>query len=406
MTAQLPPRPIDATLTVTKAARLLGVHPNTVRAWSDAGRLRFYRINPRGDRRYRLGDLQRFLAVAERGAVAPPRSASAIGRRGFVARDHEGRFDAFQLETDDTIRHRRDLALLDAIAREPFGQTTIQEDLDRVAAQLRATSDRSLVAIWERRGDRLAPISVAVPLGEPAPRLLELPSGFGVLGQAIDFATSRARRGPDEAPGASAVVAGGSDRVTTTVLPGDREELAAAIPGRDGPWGALLVVAGPGERFDPADRDLTTVVADALGAIVGVVRREEDVAHLLHRAEALRRVAADIGSGLDLDRILADLVGHAMVLFDGDRAAVFLRQADGKVTAEVTRGLSSEYASAVRDFPERSLPAAAIAARRPLYATNYRDDPRGIGIRAAVVQEATTRSARRRSSTATMCSGC
>jgi diguanylate cyclase (GGDEF)-like protein len=76
-----------------------------------------------------------------------------------------------------------------------------------------------------------------------------------------------------------------------------------------------------------------------------------------------------------------------MVLFDGDRAAVFLRQADGKVTAEVTRGLSSEYASAVRDFPERSLPAAAIAARRPLYATNYRDDPRGIGIRAAVVQE-------------------
>ena len=53
MSTQLPPRPIDATLTVTKAARLLGVHPNTVRAWSDAGRLRFYRINPRGDRRYR-----------------------------------------------------------------------------------------------------------------------------------------------------------------------------------------------------------------------------------------------------------------------------------------------------------------------------------------------------------------
>src|SRR6476619_3689076 len=110
MTAQLPPRPIDATLTVTKAARLLGVHPNTVRAWSDAGRLRFYRINPRGDRRYRLGDLQRFLAVGERGAVVPPRSESAIGRRGFVARDQEGRLDAFQLGTDDTIRHRRDLA--------------------------------------------------------------------------------------------------------------------------------------------------------------------------------------------------------------------------------------------------------------------------------------------------------
>ena len=61
--------PIDATLSVTKAARLLGVHPNTVRAWSDAGRLRYYRINPRGDRRYRLGDLQRFLSAAAGGSI-------------------------------------------------------------------------------------------------------------------------------------------------------------------------------------------------------------------------------------------------------------------------------------------------------------------------------------------------
>src|SRR3954447_24307564 len=58
-------RPGDATLTVKKAAGVLGVHPNTVRAWSEAGRLRFYRINDRGDRRYRLGDLQRFLSAAE-----------------------------------------------------------------------------------------------------------------------------------------------------------------------------------------------------------------------------------------------------------------------------------------------------------------------------------------------------
>ena len=58
-------RPADATLSVTKAARFLSVHPNTVRAWSDQGRLSFLRINERGDRRYRLGDLQRFLAEAE-----------------------------------------------------------------------------------------------------------------------------------------------------------------------------------------------------------------------------------------------------------------------------------------------------------------------------------------------------
>ena len=84
MPTVIPSRPIDATLSVTKAARLLGVHPNTIRAWSDAGRLRYYRINPRGDRRYRLTDLQRFLAAAEsglpEGATDPGTSRRGHGR--------------------------------------------------------------------------------------------------------------------------------------------------------------------------------------------------------------------------------------------------------------------------------------------------------------------------------------
>ena len=128
MSAHLPPRPIDATLSVTKAARLLGVHPNTVRAWSDAGRLRFYRINPRGDRRYRLGDLQRFLAIAEQGAADSARRAGGAPRRQPDGhRQPPARVDlAPLLDPTDAERHRRDLALLDAIAREPFGQTTLE----------------------------------------------------------------------------------------------------------------------------------------------------------------------------------------------------------------------------------------------------------------------------------------
>ena len=388
MSPHLPPRPVDATLTVTKAARLLGVHPNTVRAWSDAGRLRFYRINPRGDRRYRLGDLQRFLAVAEQSAQDAAHGAAPGVRRGVDGREGQGRIDlAPLLDTTDTDRHRRDLALLDSIAREPFGQTTLDEDLDRVADLIRDAGDRAMVVIWERHDDRLNPVAVAVPPGVAVPRLLDMPRSFGVLGRALDVATRRSARGPADPPGALAVEAEGNDRVTATLLPVDREELAAAIPGRDGPWGALLIVAPPGDRFGLADRDLVTVLADAIGAIVGVVRREEEVAHLLHRAEALRRVAGDIGSGLDLDRILAGLVDHAMVLFEGDRAAVYVHRPDGQTVAEVSRGLSAAYVNAVRDVPERSLPAAAIAARRPLFASHYRDDPRGADVRAAVVQE-------------------
>jgi len=51
----------DPLLSVAQAAALLGVHPNTLRGWTDAGRLTAYRINARGDRRYRRDELERLL---------------------------------------------------------------------------------------------------------------------------------------------------------------------------------------------------------------------------------------------------------------------------------------------------------------------------------------------------------
>ena len=75
----------EPNLTVAGAARLLGVHPNTVRAWSDQGILPYLRINERGDRRYRPADLQRFLDERRDGAPerrpaphAAPRPAPAV----------------------------------------------------------------------------------------------------------------------------------------------------------------------------------------------------------------------------------------------------------------------------------------------------------------------------------------
>ncbi len=52
----------DGLLTVREAARLLHVHPNTLRRWSDRGLIRAYRITHRGDRRFPLEDIGRFLA--------------------------------------------------------------------------------------------------------------------------------------------------------------------------------------------------------------------------------------------------------------------------------------------------------------------------------------------------------
>lgn len=48
-------------LTVREVARLLHIHQNTVRRWSDRGVLRAYRINHRGDRRFVRKDIDQFL---------------------------------------------------------------------------------------------------------------------------------------------------------------------------------------------------------------------------------------------------------------------------------------------------------------------------------------------------------
>jgi diguanylate cyclase (GGDEF)-like protein/excisionase family DNA binding protein len=73
-------------LTVAQAATLLGVHPNTIRTWTDAGRLTAYRINARGDRRFRRGDVERLL-VEDRGADddVPPTGEERPERNGEVA---------------------------------------------------------------------------------------------------------------------------------------------------------------------------------------------------------------------------------------------------------------------------------------------------------------------------------
>ena len=61
----------DALLSVAQAASLLGVHPNTVRSWTDAGRLTAYRINSRGDRRFRRSEVERILVEDAPADVEP-----------------------------------------------------------------------------------------------------------------------------------------------------------------------------------------------------------------------------------------------------------------------------------------------------------------------------------------------
>ncbi len=57
---------VAAMLTVRQVSRLLNIHINTVRRWSNQGILKAYRIGPRGDRRFRREDIAVVLLEREK----------------------------------------------------------------------------------------------------------------------------------------------------------------------------------------------------------------------------------------------------------------------------------------------------------------------------------------------------
>jgi excisionase family DNA binding protein len=70
---------IDPMLTASDVARLLNVHLNTVRRWSNQGVLRAYRIGSRGDRRFRREDIVYFLSQEHR--MANGKRGVTVGER-------------------------------------------------------------------------------------------------------------------------------------------------------------------------------------------------------------------------------------------------------------------------------------------------------------------------------------
>ena len=55
-------KPIDPMLTTSEVARILNVHINTIRRWSNQGVLKAYRIGSRGDRRFKKADIDEFFS--------------------------------------------------------------------------------------------------------------------------------------------------------------------------------------------------------------------------------------------------------------------------------------------------------------------------------------------------------
>ena len=74
------PKKIDPLLTTSDVARMLNVHINTVRRWSNQGILKTYRIGSRGDRRFREADIASFLLQEDSSTAKAAEGKSSLGR--------------------------------------------------------------------------------------------------------------------------------------------------------------------------------------------------------------------------------------------------------------------------------------------------------------------------------------
>jgi excisionase family DNA binding protein len=66
---------IEPMLNIKEVAQLLHVHSNTIRRWADQGLINAYRINRRGDRRFRREDVVNFLAKLNENTDGKKRAA-------------------------------------------------------------------------------------------------------------------------------------------------------------------------------------------------------------------------------------------------------------------------------------------------------------------------------------------
>ena len=354
------PRPGDATLSVTKAARVLGVHPNTVRAWSNAGRLRYYRINDRGDRRYRPADLQRFLASTvngpstSAGEQAPPRGA----RRGTLAAP---------MLTDSPAGLDL-LADLTEIASFPAG---LDPALDEACKRIRQVTGAALVGVWELRPGGLVPRSIDAE-GVGATAIRTVAAGRNLLTLALDSP------GPIHArPGLSG---------PAPVLGMGTDELAVRIPAGEAPWG-VLVLAGAMQLGRDDGHRLAGAIARTLGVLVRGAAAAEQASGRLRRSEALRRIATDLTSRLDVGDVVRDLGDHARVLFGADRVAVILRDPEGRVSSPGAIGFSASFLELARGREEGRAGQVDVPARRPQVLLGAEAGRQGGAIRAAAIQQ-------------------
>jgi diguanylate cyclase (GGDEF)-like protein/excisionase family DNA binding protein len=301
-------------ISVAQAAALLGVHPNTIRVWTEAGRLAAYRINARGDRRYRRGDVEALLAEGADAGEAALTSEPA----GTATRDAEMAVLVRMAQTGGAS------STVAAVCRNAIEAIRAHLGVPRVAIYLSREGLNRPPQLETHAGYRLAPPGELAALDDPVPT--------GTDGEAATRLHEPLRTGGED--------------LGVLVLEGDSPaEMRRARPA------FLRTVA-------------VAVACDILNARVLARARRE-----VTRARALRHVTQELTGQLDLNAVLQDIVDRTRSLFDAERAGLWLlADSEHPFQPAAIRGLSEAFERQVSQLTIESdaIGVRAVRERRSL----------------------------------------
>jgi len=192
--ATQPGASVDGWLALGPAARLLGVDPDTLRRWADAGRVQSF-TTPGGHRRFARPELERVLSIRRAGrrslaalGVTPERFARAYGRQyregaaPTAATGGEATRDAYRADGRRLVEAL--LAYLDATtaSEKALIESRANQAVDQTARRLADAGMRSVDAIGAFVAARAPFLAALESLGRR--RALDTPSVMRLYAEA------------------------------------------------------------------------------------------------------------------------------------------------------------------------------------------------------------------------------
>lgn len=320
-------------LPITKAARLLGVHPNTLRAWADQGRVRCLRVNERGDRRFLIEDLRAFMSATE-STPAPMALGDGVGFKPDgpdgpdAAADPEAQIESIaQLGT--RLNHL----------------STVSEIGTAICVELRQLIDCHNVRVYRVHDDEVVPVAWRGEIGayvDEDGEALRLRVGEGITGWVASHGlaqylpdAARDRRGSH--------VPGSEDDLEESMLVAPMLYESRTI--------GVIVLSKLGlDRFTAHDlRYLGIYASIAAQAMVNadiserLRAQEETLDRQLHSQRELLRVTERILSNLDPAAVIAEIADSLAGLIPVDTLGVYVHEPQQQMLSPLlARGVGAD----------------------------------------------------------------